>query len=88
MYTDMILNIPTPSSTTFPEGECIFTGITYGSKAIALGRNWDCVKRGTYDYSALCPCGDCWWDYIYRYTRLQSVCRMLLVQNRLRNNTK
>jgi len=66
---------------------CIFTGINYKSRAVAQGRNWDCVKRGTYNFNALCPCSGCWMEYVYRYVHLQSICRMLLVRRRLKNTT-
>lgn len=65
-----------------PTGTCIFTEINYGSKAVAMGRNWDCVKRGTYNFHALCPCYGCWEDYLYRYIKLQSICRMFLIRKK------
>ena len=79
----MILRPPTRSTFSYPEGDCIFTGIPYGSRAYAYGRNWDCVKRGTYDFSALCPCCDCYLDYVHKFTRLQAICRMLSIRNKL-----
>ena len=63
-----------------PDGTCLFTGINYGSRAVSMGRNWDCVKRGIYNYHALCPCYGCWGDYTYRHIKLQSICRMFLVR--------
>lgn len=74
-----------PPNLFFPSGECPFTGITYGSRAYAMGRNWDCARRASRGRNTFCPCSDCFWAYyVPHYVRLQSVCRMLLVRARHR----
>jgi len=71
-----------PFRQNYPEGKCLWTGIKYGSRAYALGRNWDCVVRGTYGQDSFCPCCDCWDNYVYRFVKLQSVCRMLMIRHK------
>ena len=70
-----------PSFLFIPHGHCKWTGVKYGSREYAMGRNWDCVARGTYGVDTFCPCYDCWGGYVHRFIKLQSVCRMLMARN-------
>ncbi len=68
---------------SFPDGTCPFSDIKYGSRAYAMGRNWDCVTRGTYGRDTLCPCYDCFRSYYTaHHVKLQSICRMLIARKR------
>ena len=76
--------LPTPNLWfTYPSNndgtkDCIITGIKYGAKNYALGRNWSC--RWRHEGKELCPCSDCFPVYLDLITHFQACCRMLLVR--------
>lgn len=79
------MSLRPPSFLSVPHGSCLWTGIKYGSREYAMGRNWDCIVRGTYGKDTFCPCYDCWSSYVHRFIKLQSVCRMLMARGKYLN---
>ena len=77
----MGLDVPFPKNND-GTSHCYWTGITYGSKSVAQGRNWDCAMRVPGGSIPLCPCGDCFSTYEFCFTHLQSIGRMLLARKK------